>query len=167
MICSPLKRKENFSEYQKCIRLILVDLFLGDYGAKISFSFDSLQLSDCFIRLIFVVWKCKEKQPGLSRHLPSPSLRSLSLPLVLRAISPLCSRSSSCCLQSHHFKFSVLIFFLRRRASRFLFGCFEKSITLYLFYEPSDLFLTPTQFSFPFFWLGVCFKVFDVYIISH
>lgn len=119
MICSPLKRKENFSEYQKCIRLILVDLFLGDYGAKISFSFDSLQLSDCFIRLIFVVWKCKEKQPGLSRHLPSPSLRSLSLPLVLRAISPLCSRSSSCCLQSHHFKFSVLIFFLRRRASRF------------------------------------------------
>lgn len=169
MICSPLKRKENFSEYQKCIRLILVDLFLGDTGQKSVFRFDSLQLSDCFIRLIFVVWKCKEKQPGLSRHLPAPFLLSLSLPLALRAISPLCSRSSSCCLQSHHFRFSVVLIFFPKGAGVQVF-CLAalRNQLLYIYFMSPLIYLTPTPpFSFPFFWLGVCFKVFDVYIISH
>lgn len=150
MICSPLKRKENFSEYQKCIRLILVDLFLGDTGQKSVFPFDSLQLSDCFIRLIFVVWKCKEKQPGLSRHLPAPFLLSLSLPLALRAISPLCSRSSSCCLQSHHFRFSVvLIFFLRGRVSRF-FVWLLWEINYFIFILWALWFIWPPPPHFPF-----------------
>lgn len=141
----------------------------GRYGAKISFSFDSLQLSDCFIRLIFVVWKCKEKQPGLSRHLPALFLRSLSLPLALRAISPLCSRSSSCCLQSHHFRFSVvLIFFLRGQVSRFFVWLFwEINYFIFILWALWFIWPPPPPFSFPFFWLGVCFNVFDVYIISH
>lgn len=52
-------------------------------------------------------------------------------------------------------------------------GCFEKSVTFYLIYEPFDWFFPPFFFLlhllvyFIFFMFRGCFKVFDVYIILH
>lgn len=89
-------------------------------------------------------------------------LLSLSLPLVLSAISPLCPAQHLCCLQTHHFRFSLLVFFVV-----FLFVClfvFEGGSTLrnqlfciyfIVIWVFSDLFF-PFHFilSFPF---GDCF----------
>lgn len=168
MICSPLKRKENFSEYQKCIRLILVDLFLGDTGQK----------------SVFPLILCSSVIALFDWSLLCESVRKNSLVSVV--ISPLFSSGPSVfhwrfvpsrpyVLAPHHVAFSlttsdsVLFWFFPKGAGVQVF-CLAvlRNQLLYIYFMSPLIYLTPTPpFSFPFFWLGVCFKVFDVYIISH
>lgn len=86
---------------------LLVDLFRGK---KSRFSLILCSSVIALFNWSFVVLKCKEKQPGLSRHLPSPFLLSFSLPLVLLVPSlPSALAPHSCCLQYHYF--SLIFFF--------------------------------------------------------
>lgn len=125
MICSPLKRKENFSEYQKCIRLILVDLFLGDTGQK----------------SVFPLILCSSVIALFDWSLLCESVRKNSLVSVV--ISPLFSSGPSVfhwhfvpslpyVLAPHHVAFSLTtsdsvlfwFFFLRGQVSRFFVWLF-------------------------------------------